>query len=190
MSGTHLVAGERIPYEASPATSRWGYLSPATCRWGKARQFARERGDCCSVELPSEWCFNKFRGFGTCVVFKRKKPCEFMGLSIKNFDGASLANGFSYYCRKYFHDKPIKINESYMIWLHYTSDTWEEWKEAKNFVTFCFLENEDIEVKECGARVVCDEDLEQDILNVFDRLSQRGGVMYLSGLRGYMKWSW
>ncbi|GKE52021.1 hypothetical protein Tco_1487177 [Tanacetum coccineum] len=114
MSGTHLVAGKRIPYEASPATSRWGYLSPATCRWGKARQFARERGDY----------------------------------------------------------------------------TWEEWKEAKNFVTFCFLENEDIEVKVCGARVVCDEDLEQDIINVFDRLSQRGGVMYLYGLRGYMKWSW
>ncbi|GJS94773.1 putative reverse transcriptase domain-containing protein [Tanacetum coccineum] len=106
-----------------------------------------------------------------------------MGLSIKNFDGASLANGFSYYCRKYFHDKPIKINESYMIWLHYTSDTWEEWKEAKNFVTFCFLENENIEVKECGARVVSDEDLEQDIINVFDRLSLLGYGSRLARIR-------
>ncbi|GKA70577.1 hypothetical protein Tco_0776716 [Tanacetum coccineum] len=67
MSGTHLVAGDyrwgknplrSFPSEYSPATSRWGYLSPATCRWGKARQFAKERGDCCS-ELNLRVCLDR-----------------------------------------------------------------------------------------------------------------------------------
>ncbi|GKA86652.1 NB-ARC domains-containing protein, partial [Tanacetum coccineum] len=31
--------------------------------------------------LPSHWCSSKFRGFGTCVVFKRKKPCKLKGYS-------------------------------------------------------------------------------------------------------------
>ncbi|GJY45882.1 CRAL-TRIO domain-containing protein [Tanacetum coccineum] len=77
MSGTHLVAGDyrwgknplrSFPNEHSPATSRWGYLSPATCRWGKARQFARERGDCIDfsglvdvIENIDEW-FEVFDG--------------------------------------------------------------------------------------------------------------------------------
>nr|GEV60852.1 NB-ARC domains-containing protein [Tanacetum cinerariifolium] len=35
------------------------------------------------------------------------------------------------------------------------------WEEAKNFVTFGFEENnEDVEVKEFGVRLICDEDLE------------------------------
>ncbi|GJV77760.1 hypothetical protein Tco_1509344 [Tanacetum coccineum] len=144
----------------------------------------KSMGNHVKVELPSEWCFNKFRGFGTCVVFKRKKPFRtFEGYSVKNFDGSSFGRFFPYNHREYFEGKPIKINESYMIWLHYTSDTWEEWKEAKNFVTFCFLENENIEVKECGARVVSDEDLEQDIINVFDRLSLLGYGSRLARIR-------
>ncbi|GKA60992.1 NB-ARC domains-containing protein [Tanacetum coccineum] len=43
------------------------------------------------VELPSDWCWHKFRGFGTCVVFKCKKPFNtFEGFSVKNVDGAYL----------------------------------------------------------------------------------------------------
>ncbi|GKE94315.1 retrovirus-related pol polyprotein LINE-1, partial [Tanacetum coccineum] len=57
--------------------------------------------------------------------------------------------------------KPIRVDESDMIWLHYTRELWK-WKKAKNFVTYCFDENETIEVKECGARIVCDEDLDQE----------------------------
>ncbi|GJZ65687.1 hypothetical protein Tco_0622383 [Tanacetum coccineum] len=162
-SSLGIIAGERIPYEASPASIPQRQVAGDTF---PQRHVAGERPD----NSP---------GKGAIVV-----------VSNYHQSGASISLGDLELALKYFHDKPIKINESYMIWLHYTSDIWEEWKEAKNFVTFCFLENENIEVKECGARVVSDEDLEQDIINVFDRLSQRGGVMYLSGLRGYMKWSW
>ncbi|GJW42677.1 NB-ARC domains-containing protein [Tanacetum coccineum] len=147
----------------------------------------KSMGNHAKVELPSDWCYNKFRGFGTCVVFKRKKPFGLIRYSVKNFDGASLGGCFPYYHREYFEDKPIRINESYMIWLHYTGDT-KEWKEANNFVTFYFEENnEDIEVKECGARLVCDGDLEQDVTNLsmlqdLPTLSQHGGAMCLSGV--------
>ncbi|GJS97570.1 NB-ARC domains-containing protein [Tanacetum coccineum] len=61
-----------------------------------------------------------------------------------------------------------------------------EWKEAKNFVTFCFKENnEDVEVKECGARLICDGDLQQDVTNLsmfqdLPTLSQHGGAIDLS----------
>ncbi|PWA35449.1 NB-ARC domains-containing protein [Artemisia annua] len=146
----------------------------------------RSSGNHVMVELPSDWCFDKFRGYGTCVVFKRKKPGRrFFGYSVKNFDGASLGEWLM---------EPIKSNESYMIWLHYRNCT-GEWEEAKNFVTFCFEEkNEEIEVKECGVRVVCDEDLEQDtnlsMLHDLPTLSQHGGAINLSGPFGYSNWSW
>ncbi|GKE10558.1 hypothetical protein Tco_1414109, partial [Tanacetum coccineum] len=88
--------------------------------------------------------------------------------------------------KEFLKNKVIGIQDSYMIWLQYTRDTWN-WKEAKNFVTFCFKEdNQDIEVKECGARVVCDGDLHQDVTNLsmFEDLStpsQHGGGNELVG---------
>ncbi|GKA01072.1 NB-ARC domains-containing protein [Tanacetum coccineum] len=121
------------------------------------------------VELASDWCYDKFRGFGTCVVFKCKKPFRtFKGFSVKNFDGASLMTEdyIPDVIKEFLKKEKIGIHESYMIWLHYTKRTWE-WKEAKNFVTFSLEENyEDIEVKEFGARVVCDGDLQQDVTNL------------------------
>ncbi|GKE20864.1 NB-ARC domains-containing protein [Tanacetum coccineum] len=52
----------------------------------------RSRENHVKVELPSDWCYDKnFRGFGTCVVFKFKKPFSiFEGFFVKNFDGAFL----------------------------------------------------------------------------------------------------
>ncbi|GKB04056.1 NB-ARC domains-containing protein [Tanacetum coccineum] len=120
----------------------------------------KSMGNHVEVQLPSDWCYDKFRGHGTCVVFKRKIPRESIGYSIKNFDGSSLGGC---YLRKRFEDMPIKI-ESYMVWLHYTWNT-SEWKEAKNVVTFCFDEDSGVEVKEFGARLICDGDLEQDVTN-------------------------
>nr|GEV94253.1 NB-ARC domains-containing protein [Tanacetum cinerariifolium] len=119
------------------------------------------------VELPSDWCFSKFRGYGTCVVFKRKRPCEFIGYSVKNFNGTYLDGCFPYFLETYFKGKPFRNNESYMIWLHYTGNA-EEWNEANNFVTVSFEENnEDIEVKECGVtRLICDGDPQQEDTNL------------------------
>ncbi|GJZ43997.1 NB-ARC domains-containing protein [Tanacetum coccineum] len=121
----------------------------------------KSMGNHVKVELPSDWCYDKFRGYGTCVVFKRKIPRESIRYSIKNFDGSSLGGCYE---RKCFEGKPIRMNEPYKVWLHYTWNT-SEWKEAKNVVTFCFGEDKDVEVKEFGARLICDGDLEQDVTN-------------------------
>ncbi|GKE65016.1 hypothetical protein Tco_1519177 [Tanacetum coccineum] len=124
----------------------------------------KSMGNHVKVELPSDWCYDKFMGYGTCVVFKRKIPRESIGYSIKNFDGSSLGGCFPYFNERYFKGKPIRMNEPYMVWLHYTWNT-SEWKEAKNVVTFCFDEDNDVEVKEFGARLICDGDLKQDVTN-------------------------
>ncbi|GJW42414.1 hypothetical protein Tco_0071213 [Tanacetum coccineum] len=147
----------------------------------------KSMGNHVKVELPSDWCYDKFRGYGTCVVLKRKRAFStFKGYTVNNFDGALLGDWLSFY-----NETPIRINESYMIWLHYSTATWKDWKEAKNFVTFCFKEDEDIEVKECGVRLVCDEDLEQDVTNssMFPTPSQHGGAIRLTGPRVIIRWS-
>ncbi|PWA70606.1 Leucine-rich repeat-containing protein [Artemisia annua] len=147
------------------------------------------------VELPSDWCYDKFRGYGTCVVFKCKKPGNFKGYSVKNFDGASLISGgyFPYVLDKFLKDEVIEIQESYMIWFHYTWDI-RKWKEAYNFVTFCFEEsNEGYEVKECGVRLICDEDIQQErdlsMLQGLPTPTQQGGFLSLVGPIS-TSWSW
>ncbi|GJV83974.1 NB-ARC domains-containing protein [Tanacetum coccineum] len=149
------------------------------------------------VELPSDWCWSKFRGYETCVVFKCKKPfSKLKGHSVKNFDGASLKppDYYSYVIESFLKREVIGINESYMIWLHYTRFTWE-WKEAKNFVTFSFEENnEDVEVKEFGVRLIYDEDIQQEahlsMLQCLPTPTQHGGILSVSGVNGELDWSW
>ena len=127
-----------------------------------------------------------FRGYGTCVVLKCKKPFKKLkGYYVKNFDGASLITE-DCFPRKY-----KGIHESYMVWLHYTRNTWQ-WKEAKNFVTFCFDENnEDVEVKECGVRLICDEDIEQEadlsMLQGLPTPTQHGGFLSLIGTSWFLE---
>ncbi|PWA55664.1 NB-ARC domains-containing protein [Artemisia annua] len=97
------------------------------------------------------------------MVYKIK-PSSSFGYSLKNFDGASLGKIYPYLYWDYFKDKPIRNDESDMIWLSYMTkeDSRWRWKEAKKFVTFYFDESGGIELKECGVRVVCDEDLDQE----------------------------
>ncbi|GJZ34432.1 NB-ARC domains-containing protein [Tanacetum coccineum] len=146
----------------------------------------KSMGNHVKVGLPSDWCYDKFRGYGTCVVFKCKKPCKFTGYSVKNFDAASLEHCFPCYHEENFENKPIRINESCMIWLRYTRGI-TRWEEAKNFVTFSFEENnEDVEVKECGIRLICDGDVHQDL----PTLSQHGGAISVSRFGGSINWTW
>ncbi|GKB26385.1 NB-ARC domains-containing protein [Tanacetum coccineum] len=147
------------------------------------------------VELPSEdWCYDKnVKEYATCVVFKCKKPFTFEGYYVKNFDGASIITKdyFPDALKEFFDKEVIGIHESYMIWLCYTRSI-REWKEAKNFVTFSFFEenNENVEVKECGVRLICDEDIEQEAhLNMLQGLptpTQHGGMLGIN----YTFWSW
>nr|GEX03523.1 NB-ARC domains-containing protein [Tanacetum cinerariifolium] len=110
------------------------------------------------VELPADWCYDKFRGYGTCVVFKCKKPCKFKGYTVKKFDGASLIGGyfFSRVIEKFLENEVLED----MIWLHYMRYT-RGWEEAKNFVTFSYFDenNEEVEcfkrLKEMKLRYCC-----------------------------------
>ncbi|GJX55278.1 NB-ARC domains-containing protein [Tanacetum coccineum] len=98
------------------------------------------------------------------------------------------------YAAEYFNGKPIRVDVSDMIWLHYTTSEIRKLKKAKNFVTYCFDEDETIEVKECGARIVCDEDLDEEgDLSMFEdvpTLSQHGGVLCLFRWGYRTDWSW
>ncbi|GJS74797.1 NB-ARC domains-containing protein [Tanacetum coccineum] len=146
------------------------------------------------VELASDWCYDKFRGYGTCVVFKRKKPHKFKGYSVKNFDGVSLKGMDLFDIQNYIENEVIGIQASYMIWLHYTNNRWG-WAEAKNFVTFSFEENnEDVEVKECGVRLICDEDIQRgrdlSMLQGLPTPTQHGGMLGLTGPGARLCWSW
>ncbi|GJS36996.1 NB-ARC domains-containing protein [Tanacetum coccineum] len=157
----------------------------------------RSRENHVKVELPSHWGYDKnFRGYGTCVVFKCKKPFNtFEGYSIKNFDGASIAeNYFPIAFTEFLKRGVIGTQDSYMIWFRYTRYI-REWIEAKNFVTFCFEEDEDIEMKEFGARLIFDEDIEQEahlsMLQGLPTPTQDGGMLGIySGVNGYLWWSW
>ncbi|PWA39049.1 NB-ARC domains-containing protein [Artemisia annua] len=152
----------------------------------------KSKGNQVKVELPSDWSFSKFRGYGICVVLKRKKPSPDFGYYVKNFDGADLGECNDcnpYYQWDYFKGKPIRIDESHMIWLHYTNDI-EDMEEAKNFVTFCFDENEKFEVKECGVRVVCDEEADLIMFQDIPTLSQHGLALYRFREYGYITWTW
>ncbi|GJU16764.1 hypothetical protein Tco_1144733 [Tanacetum coccineum] len=133
-----------------------------------------------NVELPLDWSYDKFSGYATCVVFKRKKPVNTFkeGYSVKNFDGASLIT------ENYFPPFIQNFDGASLIWLHYRRVKTRAWKEAKNFVTFSFFENnkEDVEVKECGVRLICDEDIQQEahlsMLQGLPTLSQRGNKRF------------
>ncbi|GKF54358.1 hypothetical protein Tco_0161268 [Tanacetum coccineum] len=153
----------------------------------------KSMGNHVKVELPLDWSFSKLRGYGICVVFKRKSKRAFLTYDVENFDGAPLGGCYPYYRGEYFGRKPIRVDESDMIWLHYTTSELEKLEEAENFVTYCFYEDEDIEVKECGARIVWDEDLDEEgDLSMFEdvpTLSQHGEALCMFG--DYRTdWSW
>ncbi|XP_024964214.1 TMV resistance protein N-like [Cynara cardunculus var. scolymus] len=113
------------------------------------------------VELPPNFCYNKFRGYGICVIFTQKRSYGRHNYNnapryrVDHFDGTSLLEfypfGYSY----------TGIRKSDMIWFCFTTWVDPNWQEAKNFVTFSIVHDDDLEVKECGCRLVFDEDIEE-----------------------------
>ncbi|GJT99588.1 NB-ARC domains-containing protein [Tanacetum coccineum] len=140
------------------------------------------------IELPSDWCYDKFRGYGFCVVFKCKNSfSEFKGYSVKNYDGALITEDYILPLTRTMEE----FWKDELIWLNYSRDT-REWKEAKDFVTFCLEENnEDVEVKEWGVRLICDEDIQQgtDLMSL-PTPTQHGGMLSLGGVDAHLYWSW
>ncbi|GJU82286.1 NB-ARC domains-containing protein [Tanacetum coccineum] len=127
-------------------------------------------------------------GFGTCLVFKCKKPFnKFKVIFVKSFDDALIIDYI-------FPDLEEFGKDEDYIWLHYTRYI-EGWEEAKNFVTFSFeVNNEDVEVKEFGVRLICDEDIEQEahlsMLQGLPTPTQHGGKLGLRGRINRISWSW
>ncbi|XP_071703173.1 disease resistance-like protein DSC1 [Rutidosis leptorrhynchoides] len=122
------------------------------------------------VDLPSDWCYSKVIGYAICVVFKPKKyvincECLYQGnieYSVSNFDGAVL-NSYCFLqaCPPLGAELKGKC-ESDMIWFCYTANNWRL-KVAEKFVTFSFINHDNVEVKEYGVRFVYDEDIKKGI---------------------------
>ncbi|GJT18219.1 NB-ARC domains-containing protein [Tanacetum coccineum] len=110
------------------------------------------------------------------VLFSSAKS---LSTHLNNFDGAYITKG---YFKEFVKREMIGTQDSYMICLGYTRHT-RKWKEAKNFVTFSVFEenNEDYEVKECGVRLICDEDIQQgadlSMLHGLPTPTQHGGML-------------
>nr|XP_043627447.1 disease resistance protein RPV1-like [Erigeron canadensis]XP_043627448.1 disease resistance protein RPV1-like [Erigeron canadensis] len=145
----------------------------------------KSKGSHIKIELPPNWCFSKFKGFGICAVFELKeshrKGCP--GFSVNNFDGASVTE---------FRSKTITGMDEpgfFVLCVFFTRD--QGWEKAKNFVTVTFQDTTSIyEVKECGVRLLCDnddEDLRQQqeeeeasVLSIIQHLSPTSGYLFLN----------
>ncbi|KAI3725560.1 hypothetical protein L1987_65350 [Smallanthus sonchifolius] len=140
-------------------------------------------GYCMKVKLPQHWCYNKFRGYATCVVFMPQESCSSKGnngqpgFSVNNFDNACLDD---------IHMRPFHlISETmltnigqYVTWFHYSTSK-PSWMEAKNFITFSFRGFAHTLV-EFGVRIVCEEDIAgSDIMQDFLTPTQDGSVFHL-----------
>ncbi|KAL8240035.1 hypothetical protein R6Q59_013390 [Mikania micrantha] len=140
-------------------------------------------GNVIKVELPQHWCYNKFRGYATYVVFiphksyskaKNGQP----GFSVNNYDKACLDDG---YMRPFHLISEVMLMNigSYVTWFHYSASK-PGWMEAKNFVTFSFRGFSGIQV-ECGARIICEEDIQcSSSMQSFLTPTQDGSVFHLS----------
>ncbi|KAI3745665.1 hypothetical protein L6452_08068 [Arctium lappa] len=154
-------------------------------------------GNHINVELPPNFRYNNVRGYGFCVVltpknsYGRKSCLGPLRYYVDNFDGTSLLQP----CQLVFNF--IEIPKSDIILFHFKNiGNWEwEWMEAKNFVTFSFEENDQVEVKEFGVRLVFEEDIqgEETGLSIPQDLptpTQDGGYITIYKGGRFTGWSW
>ena len=152
-------------------------------------------GNHIQVELPPDFCHNKVRGHAICVVLTpknssgRKSYHGTLRYSVKNFDGTYLllTHGL-------FYDSIGIPKQDVMSFCFKKRLNWEL-VEAKSFVSFSFEENDDVEVKECGVRLVFDEDIqgEETGLSITQDLptpTQDGGFITISDYTRLTSWSW
>ncbi|KVH33246.1 Leucine-rich repeat-containing protein [Cynara cardunculus var. scolymus] len=144
-------------------------------------------------DLPPNFCYNKLRGFGFCVVLTLKKYFHdhfkynnIPNYHVDNFDGTSLVDHYP------FVYPSTEISKSNIIWFCFQSWISSGWHEAKNFVTFSFEHGDDVEVKECGFRLVFDEDIEEktnfSLIQELPTPTQKGGAieMWRNNRRFYL----
>ncbi|KVG04736.1 hypothetical protein Ccrd_026582 [Cynara cardunculus var. scolymus] len=152
-------------------------------------------GNHLQYDLPPNLCYNKLRGFGFCVVLTLKKSFydhynynNFPRFHADNCDGTSLVDDYRFIYGS------NGIPKSDIIFFCFKNLAYYERKEAKNFVSFWVEGNDDVEVKECGFRLVFDEDIEEEtnfsLMQELPTLTQEGGVVRMSRNDRHFYWSW
>ncbi|KAI3788852.1 hypothetical protein L2E82_01630 [Cichorium intybus] len=119
-------------------------------------------GDCLTIELPPDWCYENFKGIAFCLVFtpktrnRRKSSYNSIGYRFKNFDGTSIGVE-SPIPDSIFQYENIGIKSDQMLLGYHQSEP--DWKKAKKCISVSFeVYGADCMVKKCGARLVCEED--------------------------------
>ncbi|KVI07656.1 Leucine-rich repeat-containing protein, partial [Cynara cardunculus var. scolymus] len=123
-------------------------------------------GDCIKVELPPAWCYENFKGIALCLVFSprnldgRKSSYGSIVYGFKIFDGTPIGKE-SPIPDSIFQYENIGIKSDQILLCYHQSEP--NWKKAKNFISVCFqVYGADCVVKMCGARLVCEEDEQQE----------------------------
>ncbi|XP_024967448.1 TMV resistance protein N-like [Cynara cardunculus var. scolymus] len=124
-------------------------------------------GDCIKVELPPAWCYENFKGIALCLVFSprnldgRKSSYGSIVYGFKIFDGTPIGKE-SPIPDSIFQYENIGIKSDQILLCYHQSEP--NWKKAKNFISVCFqVYGADCVVKMCGARLVCEEDEQQEV---------------------------
>ncbi|XP_023730296.1 disease resistance protein RPV1 [Lactuca sativa] len=119
-------------------------------------------GDCITIELPQNWCYENFKGIAFCLVFtpkiqnRRKSYYNSIGYRYRNFDGTPIGM-LSPIPDSVFQYESIGIKSDQMLLSYDPSKP--DWKKAKNSISVSFeVYGPDCVVKKCGARLVCEED--------------------------------
>ncbi|KAI3725563.1 hypothetical protein L1987_65353 [Smallanthus sonchifolius] len=123
-------------------------------------------GDCVTLDLPPDWRYEKFKGIAICLVFTprnrngRKSSYGSIGYRFKTFDGTPIGVE-SPVPDSVFQYENIGIKSDQMFLSYHQSEP--DWKKAKDFISVSFdIYGADCVVKMCGARLVFEEDEQQD----------------------------
>ncbi|KVI07687.1 hypothetical protein Ccrd_013952 [Cynara cardunculus var. scolymus] len=81
----------------------------------------------------------------------------------------------------------------FQSWIH-SKHRHRSWQKAKNFVTVSIGHDDDFEVKECGFRLVFDEDIEEEtnfsLIQEFQTPTQEGGAIKMRRNNQHFNWLW
>ncbi|KAJ0568624.1 putative TIR domain, P-loop containing nucleoside triphosphate hydrolase [Helianthus annuus] len=123
-------------------------------------------GDCIKVELPPDWCYEKFKGIAICLVFttrnrnRRKSNYGSVWYTFKNYDDTPIGNVHSFPDTVYQYEN-IGINSDQMHLCYHQSGP--DWEKARDFISVSFdVYGKDCVVKMCGARLVFEEDAQEE----------------------------
>nr|XP_043631492.1 disease resistance protein RPV1-like [Erigeron canadensis] len=127
---------------------------------------SRCTGTSIDVKVPPQWRCNKSKRYCVCVTYRPKEVHYFrrhswLEYKVRNSDGTDIDHCYIQ-LETPFSSKSEEFIGTDMIWLHYYTPKVEAWEKAIDFISFSFITEVDIELKECGARLLCDEEDMED----------------------------